>query len=322
MNEDKQSSAQVRELLQQAGKRPPLPTADMAIIKAAARHEYEQMQEASSGRERHWSSWRFLAIAAVLVLAVLAGWWWKQGSAMQAAVGVATIEISNHQEAGMNVGSDIAARTRIDTRSAMAIRLAGGQSLRVAADSSLKIVSPSTIRLRRGAIYVDSDPSSRGEEIRIRTAHGVVREVGTQFEVRTGLADEPLRIRVREGEVILQTNGDSRSAAAGEEMALKSDGSVRRDRVATSGDEWAWMEELALPFALDESTLGAYVRWLARETGWRIEFADDELRQSASEIVLYGSLESVSPRESVEIALPMSGLAYRFEGDRLVILRN
>jgi hypothetical protein len=112
------------------------------------------------------------------------------------------------------------------------------------------------LTLTGGTLYVDTGSAgSAGRALQIVTPHGVVRHVGTQYEVRA-LSSE-LRVRVREGRVQLEPRaaGPARETAAGEELLLMADGAVALRPFAADSPEWQWAEALA-------------VRELARNAIW------------------------------------------------------
>ncbi len=85
----------------------------------------------------------------------------------------------------------------------LAMTLTSGVHLRLDASSTARLDSATDVVLERGAVYVDSagahPTQPDASPISIHTPAGLVRDIGTQFEVR--LDDAGLRIRVRDGEV-------------------------------------------------------------------------------------------------------------------------
>ena len=89
------------------------------------------------------------------------------------------------------------ARVRTVGEGRAAFELAGGASLRASTATEWSFEGPRRIELAAGTLYVDSGTAAAGRGVEIVTAFGVVRDVGTQFEVRA--LSTGLRIRVREG---------------------------------------------------------------------------------------------------------------------------
>ena len=185
--------------------------------------------------------------------------------------------------------------------------------------------------LERGAVYVDSagaHPTQPGASpINIHTPAGLVRDIGTRFEVRVTGAD--VRIRVRDGQVrVTHANKLDARAGAGEELFLRPDGSdisIDRRPVAVTGKEWAWTERAAPPFSVKGKTLGAFLDWVSREGAWTVTFADSRFSKAARAFVLDGrpdSLRGLTPAEALDVVLPTCGLRHRFDGQRVVIERE
>jgi hypothetical protein len=67
--------------------------------------------------------------------------------------------------------------------------------------------------------------------------------------------------------------------------------------------------------------LGTYLDWVARETGWQVRYADEELEQSARTIRLHGTIDGLQPNESIGMILQGSGLDYRNEEGAILVVR-
>ena len=158
----------------------------------------------------------------------------------------------------------------------LAMTLTSGVHLRLDAASSARLDSATDVWLERGAVYVDSAGAHSTQPISIHTPGGaLVRDIGTQFEVR--LAGDGLRIRVRDGEVLVTyANGVNARVGAGEELFSRPDGSDRS------------ISPAAPPFSLDRKTLGAFLDWVSREGAWTVTFADRRFSGAARATVLHG----------------------------------
>ena len=88
-------------------------------------------------------------------------------------------------------------RIETDAISRVGLRLSGGVSVRLDHGSRARLLSATAIELGAGALYVDSGPES--PDLEVHTSFGVVRDIGTQFEIRLDAAS--LRVRVRSGVV-------------------------------------------------------------------------------------------------------------------------
>lgn len=200
-----------------------------------------------------------------------------------------------------------------------ALRLGDGTSIRLDRDSRLRLAGAGIFELERGAVYVDSGGELRGGRaaVEIHTNFGVVRDVGTQFEVRT--RQDGLRVRVREGLVNVGRQDDSWEARAGGELRLAGDGSIARAEIPIFGPTWSWVLEIAPPFDLEGSTLDEFLAWAQRETGWQVRFEGGSTAASAGAIVLHGAVEDLPPDQAIDVVLPTCGLAYRLQDGSLWI---
>ena len=256
------------------------------------------------------------AAAAVLIAVVL----WRPTRTV--APVFTPVRVGQIEPAGGPVMSGSMVTT---SRGTLAMTLASDVQLRLDSSSSVRADSASEVTLERGAVYVDStDAHSIGADaspIGIRTPMGLIRDIGTQFEVR--LADAGLRIRVRNGQVrVTYANGVDARASAGEEMLSKPDGSIERRHVALTGTQWAWAERAAPTFSVEGRTLGAFLDWVSREGAWTVTFADSTLAAPARATVLSGKqglLKGLTPTEALDVVLPTCGLRYRIERQRVVI---
>jgi ferric-dicitrate binding protein FerR (iron transport regulator) len=177
-----------------------------------------------------------------------------------------------------------------------------------------------TVFLEEGAVYVDSAGASPEAAVAVHQAFGVVYEVGTRFEVR--IVDDGLRVRVREGRVDVEVDGARHAAPAGEEVTVGGDGGLVRRAVLSWGEGWEWIVQSAPPFTLEGRTVAEVLDWVARETGWRISYADATLAADAAEIVVYGSVMGLRPDETPGLVLPSSGLDFALRDGELVVRRR
>jgi ferric-dicitrate binding protein FerR (iron transport regulator) len=194
-----------------------------------------------------------------------------------------------------------------------ALRVTTGSMLRMDESTRLRIDSPHVVTLLDGRIYVDT--AGRDASMEVRTALGSVRDIGTRFEVRVG--NGQLRVRVRDGEVIVDADGRSASAGFGTEIATGAGGLVTR-AVAPFGSEWAWIARTAPPFALDGRTFAEFLEWVSGETGYSIEFEGDASAAAAT-TVLQGSIDGLTAEEALDVVLPSTGLEHRIVNGRLIV---
>jgi ferric-dicitrate binding protein FerR (iron transport regulator) len=158
--------------------------------------------------------------------------------------------------------------------------------------------------------------------LEVHTSFGVVRDIGTQFEVR--VSDSSLRVRVRSGvvEVRRGPRGDEVSSARpGTELTVGPTGASSR-AVMAYGPEWAWAASLAPAFEIEGRTLGAFLEHLCREQGWTLAYADPQLTRAASGIILHGPTTGLQPSEALAVVLATTGLTHRLRDGELLVARD
>ncbi len=315
-------------LLQVAGPRPSAPARVVAEVKRATYPTWQAKVQAVARARRRRRTWT-LAAAAVLLMSV-GGILWRiaPGSAPAAPARVATVEVvtvpvttstRGWGSGSVTAGSELAAGSRLETgsRGFATLRLTGGASARLDAGTILRLATATVLELESGAVYLDTGSAPGGATLEVTTPYGVARDVGTQFEVR--LLEAALRIQVREGKVEVDLGGASHPATTGTALTFGAGGAVTREEVSAHGPVWGWILDTSPPFELEGHTLGEFLGWVTRETGWRTRFADPVLEREVTGTVLHGSLGGARPDQAPELVLPGSGLRYRIENGTLLI---
>jgi ferric-dicitrate binding protein FerR (iron transport regulator) len=200
-----------------------------------------------------------------------------------------------HDAAGDTVvlrASDVMSGNALETADGrVALTLGNSLSLRMNRHTRMRFDSPSDVTLLAGDIYVDSGGVNAAGRLRIETPAGVVRHVGTQFQVL--VTEAGTRVRVREGRVLFTPldAGAPRDVAAGDELRIV-DGRLDLRRGQPSfGAEWEWAATVAPPFDIDGRPLAEFLAWVAREHGWQLRYASEALQQQTYEIRLHGALD-------------------------------
>ena len=178
-----------------------------------------------------------------------------------------------------------------------------GGDLRIARGTQIRFDGANVATLIHGAVYYADDDGGAG--ITLHTPFGDVRDVGTRFEARVD--EESLRVRVRDGEVRVR---DKVARAGMELLATKT--SIEERSIATSGTDWAWIEEAAPPIVLEGKTFDAVLRTVAIEKGLTLDWNG---RKSQT---LHGDVP-LSINEALDAATAAAGATYRIEGDRLIV---
>ncbi len=358
---ESEEEATTRRLLAEAGERPGLPADDLVAIAAAARAAWQGQLAAQLGahaaEERPWPvvtarrplHHRFApGIAAAALVAIGVAFWWMAAGRPTSAVAVRAdrvqgwvqVEAPQIGDSGLaepvaiSAGEEVAIGSRLTTADGeglnhreaggLALRMAGGASLRLAHGTQMRLLSAGRVELERGAVYIDH-AGTRAESARIQidTPFGNVVEIGTQFSVRRIDGEGSLEVRVREGEVQVVRPAGTDGASAGMELVVGQDGSIRRREIAAHGSDWDWVLEQAPGFAIEGRTLGEFLGWVGRETGWRIELSAAAIDRSVGEIVLHGSTAGLRPDHAAFVVLSGADLVgERIDGTLRVRLRQ
>lgn len=289
-------------LVRLAGRRPPVP-ADAARRVREAVHD-EWMETIGRRRRTRWIG-SAAAVAAAVVMTIIL----RTPSTPQPAP--QRIVVAGGQTNGAVIYSNDAYEIANGSSASLAW---GNAILRLDGGTRVRIASARELSLDRGAVYVDS----KNAGVVIRTPIGIVRDIGTQFEVR--LAADRMRVRVREGRVDLQHGGATHSAIAGIELDADARGGVTEHSIATNGPEWDWVVRAAPPIHLDGRTLAEVVTLVTRDEGMKPVWSDAAARNAAS-MRLHGDVP-LTPEEALDTALIASGLTSHTDGDRLIIARR
>lgn len=199
-----------------------------------------------------------------------------------------------------------------------AFRLASGASLRLDSNTRVEVSSGQAVVLKQGAVYLDA--ANSGQQLEVRTTLGIVRDIGTQFEVRLLEEEEPedppeqvLRVRVREGKVHLRHNQVNHEAVAGEELLWKAGGSLTRGTVPIHGPAWEWVMDTAPSPDLAGLDMKSFLDWFGREAGLEVSLEVENFQLNDPR-----NARPLTAKEALELALGAE-LEARFEGDRLVV---
>jgi len=317
----------IARLLREAGARPAVPQETSARVRSAVHaHWRAQYQVLRRRRIVLWAGCS-LAAAAAIVVAIRPGGWFPKAHPPGTTEPIATVqraEGSVRREGGglLRVGDSLASGIELTTGAdgRIALSLAGGESVRLDWDTQVRLEPRTVLNLNRGAVYIDSGTrSARRSPLAVRTEMGTVRDIGTQFEVRIG--DDSLQVSVREGAAHLTHGGRPFEVLAGTRLRVRTEGPTETRPLAAGDPDWAWVLTIAPPFDLEGRTLGDYLDWVSRETGWRVQFADRSLEQTAVREILHGSIQGLRPDETPAAVLPPCGLRHRLTVGTLMVER-
>jgi hypothetical protein len=201
----------------------------------------------------------------------------------------------------------------------VAITMPDGVSVRLDRYSNIGFISANEIELFEGAAYIDSGSAEavRGA-LKVRTPSGVLRHIGTQYEVREMLP-RGTRVRVREGRVSVERAGVQREFASGSQLMMSNRGIQEGERIDPYGEEWSWVVSTAPEFNIDGRPADEFLAWAARETGLKVVFATPDAAAEAKRAVLNGSIAGLSPDEALAAVLPTVSLQSTQREGQLII---
>lgn len=310
----------VARLIARAGHRAAPPPSSEAMARQKALAEWRRVVRARRLRVRR----RWIATAAAM--AVAAGIAWQiAGSGRDAQPAQATIVAQASGEVRVAdrdgivrtvAGADrlhIGDSLRTGDDSGARIELGGKLAVRVGASTRVVWLNADRMSLENGALYIDSGPDHA--RLGIDTPHGAVTHLGTRYSVAS--SDEALVVRVRDGRVAVDSNGQHLIAMAREELSVNRSGDVARSEIPGYGEHWGWADALARPIDIENLPLADFLRWAAHETGREVVFESERAGEAARRTILHGSVAGLSPEDSVEAVLSTTDFAVRLQDGEL-----
>lgn len=282
---------------------------------AAVQAEWQAQQALRAQRPARL---RWLAGAAVLVLAAGAALWLRP----MAAPAIASLDRVQGAvtEAGapLAVGAALRSGATLETAadSGALLRYSADLSLRLDAGTRVTLVDAATLRLDSGHVYVAITPGAAGD-FTVQAAGVLVRHLGTRYAVDA--RGDTLRVAVREGAVEVELSARSERAVAGEMLLLRPGEPVVRSFVAADDPQWDWLARLATPIEIEGKSLADFLRWYADETGRAVDYLDADTRARASSAVLHGSVDGLTPAQALAIVIASVDLAAEPGSNGIVI---
>ena len=308
MDEQRETNGEesLAELLRLAGPRPRIADDMKARVRANVQAEW-QSEVAQRKRVRFIGTSVLSAAAAITAILLLKPE--PQPAATPQPIEVARVQAVNGTST-MTVGEVLMEGRTVETTAASTASIDwAGATLRLDRATRLRIDSDKLATLQSGAVYF-ADNSERGG-VEITTPFGVVRDIGTQFELR--LQSHKLHIRVREGRVDLRRGSEVFEAPAGIELTASARGVDSRP-LPDEDDRWSWIEHAAPPLVLEGMTLRDVVQRVATEKGLQLDLRRTEVAAKR----LHGNVP-LSPGEALDAATAAAGVRYSIENGRLIV---
>lgn len=301
----------IESLLKLAGERDQPSAAASERARSAARESWQRALAQTAPARIRPRLWIPLALAAGLAAAVTVGaLLWREApgpvdvARVAAIQGVVQVEDAR---APLAVAGVLRSGEVLTTREGrVALALGDALSLRADRQSRLRFEGAGHVTLLEGAVYVDSGGLNSHAPLRIDTPAGVVRHVGTQFQVQ--VREDRTRVQVREGRVVIAMRGSSVDLAAGD-FAEVSGTQVRLEHDQSGhGAGWEWAALTAPSFDIENRPLSEFLAWVAREHGWQLRFRDAGLQSRAQDIRLHGAMDGLDAPGMLERVALITGV--------------
>jgi hypothetical protein len=314
----------VEALLEKAKPRPSPPDAVKQDIRAAVRAEWANASARRQGRRLAAG----FAIAASVMLVLAASILGIRQT------GIAPVEVASIDRSigTLHVQSDSSgAMESVDTTSvltgqvlttgvdsAAGLSWLGGGSLRVDSDSRIEFVAANEVFLHAGRIYFDSLGSGPDSDFSIRTTHGVVSHVGTQYLTESTATS--LTVSVREGEVRVTGAFHEPTVYVGQRVQLSGSSQPSITNTSGAGSEWQWIEAVSPNISVDGMSVFDFLHWVGRETGHAVQFESASAQALARDTQLRGAVNA-EPRAELRLRMMTVDLDARFdtEGPAIIV---
>lgn len=310
----------LRQLLTAAGAREPLPAEMKARWEAHVRAELNAVRNQRMRR-------RTLALCAgiaVITVALLLSW---QTPVERPTADYRLVHLSGDVRTQQNVrlvpGMALPPGTELSTGNAAFVTLSyQGHELRLR-ESSRLLLAADHLYLHLGMLYAADTPETLpgATALLIRTDHGSVRDIGTQFTV--AIVADSTQATVREGSIQVSAEGSeqllvSRSGQA-QRSVLRSGAPIEVAAAASRGDAWDWIYRAGAPYELDGKSALDFLQWAARESGRELRFQTPDARRRAEQTVLRGNPLTVDPDTVVEPILATTDLRADIRDHELMV---
>ncbi len=290
-NSDPASSGD--ELLTAAFRTPALNQDALERVRAAVEQEWRAATTVGAGARKQptapSSRLRWFAAAAVVAAVGVASWVARPpaqaaplGSVSRTDEGALSVLSAHFPRRNLTQGGVLRAGDRVWAQGPALVALARGGTLRISA---------------------------------IITNAGAIEHVGTEFEVLSD--DAAVRVRVREGRIRFVGRTGTVVADAGTELLAAPGKSIVQRPIETYGRDWLWTAALAPDYEIEGSSLIGFLRWVSRELGRPLNFADANARQIADRTILHGSVRHQAPIDAMSNVLATTSLTYEIRGDAI-----
>jgi len=319
------------ELFRHASARKQPPAEDEKFVRETLHGQWRAMTRRSRRLRKAWP-W---AVAASVLLAAVMGVHLSQGPSLVAPAQRVAVadkivgQVMLRAKAGSRVLRDegdlwlLSGQTiSLGGNARLSVSWVNGAAIRLDEVTEVELVSPDELFLISGRIYVDTAMNGGAETpITVRTPHGVVRHLGTQFMTR--VSSNGTSVSVREGQVAyfpsVHREAERTLAVQGQLLAVTASGDIAIEPIETWGLEWEWAEQMSAGFASDGRSLADLLAWVGRESGRRVYYSSSRVESIAESTILHGDLD-LQPMQALSVATATTDLQAEVE-DGLIVVR-
>lgn len=323
----------IGELIRHAGVRPTAPDAMRRQVEAAARQAWLETAERTKTRHRRQRRGVVAAfgIAATIAVAIVSTVLLRPAAAPTSRP-IAGFDRISGDTSQLRVNDQLATLSTtlapgdiIETGDGVRVGLrptgATATSLRLDSNTRLVLDGPQHLSLQYGRVYADTGPKAdQKKALTITTLLGQATDIGTQFAV--GYQSGRMTVGVREGLVKVATEYSSYETQANRLSIVLPGGQVTKSDLAASDPAWSWVYEVAPKFDADQPKVIDYLRWVERETGRHLQFADGALELAVdTDFGLSGRVDKLPPnhKRGWAMALQDASLKHELRGDTIIV---
>jgi ferric-dicitrate binding protein FerR (iron transport regulator) len=304
----------IARLLRAAGPREQLPADMQQRWEQQFRAELKPVLEGRGRSRRNWIMGLCAGLAAVAgAITLLQGPSPAVGPQVLVSLshGQSQLLVPDAAARDVVVGQQLEIGSTVNTGADAMVALKYGQyDLRINRDTRL-LIDEEQLVLERGEVYAsDYGFAGTDRQLSIRTAHGTIRDIGTQFTVIA--STDSTVTTVRRGAVIIDTGRQELRAEPERGFArrLIIDGklNVTQEQVAAGGADWDWIYLGGTDFTLEGSSAYDFLQWSVGESGQQLEFASPGAETLARSTRLHGDISGLNPEQAVQPVLASTDL--------------
>jgi hypothetical protein len=105
---------------------------------------------------------------------------------------------------------------------------------------------------------------------------------------------------------------------AGEALIVQPSGAFVHGQIAPDDHAWDWVTEVAPAPAIEGRSLAWFLRWVARERGWKLVF-DGDTASVSEHITLHGSVDQLSLENALRTVTLSSGMEAHYANGTLTV---